>query len=333
MESNPYLRIMSACFCGGALTFLALALFTPTIGGLATIGITIAGALCGYILAAPIKFVRSIPRAIHASAPTLLNLLGIVMAFVIMAVDTVRDLLTPRPVSWIAHGIPAFYVACVFTSQVGLPDTAFALGVHIYASTLIFLLAYVLFVIPYAILVVVSWSLTDRFDETKGMNTKDGPILSYWRKRFDKELSARGKVLGRHEELCFTKISWTTAMVYLLDLTIGNFIRILRLVGKNVYRLSAAACRILFIEIPRSIWTLFRLVHSDIRLICMLDTPLGALSVYAVLTFVYGIEGPALAGYCVLGGLASLILGALNYGLIAKHWLGLFPAPSPVPQD
>ena len=64
------------------------------------------------------------------------------------------------------------------------------------------------------------------------------------------------------------------------------------------------------------LWTLFKFIHSDMRLLCGVDALLGAAVGYAA--------GSALVG--VMGGGA---LGVANYALITERWLrprGYLPA-------
>ena len=55
-----------------------------------------------------------------------------------------------------------------------------------------------------------------------------------------------------------------------------------------------------------------RLVHSDIRLLCMTDSAIGALVGYYFHS-------------AILGGIIGAIVGLLNYELVSKRWLKLAP--------
>ena len=63
----------------------------------------------------------------------------------------------------------------------------------------------------------------------------------------------------------------------------------------------------------RFVARIFRLIHSDIRLLCMTDAVIGAL-------VGYGYESP------IIGGLVGAVVGVLNYRLVSIRWLKLVPA-------
>ena len=60
------------------------------------------------------------------------------------------------------------------------------------------------------------------------------------------------------------------------------------------------------------LWIIFKLVHSDIRLLCMTDSMIGATIGY-------------FAGNALAGGIVGAMLGILNYQIISVRWLKLAP--------
>jgi len=58
------------------------------------------------------------------------------------------------------------------------------------------------------------------------------------------------------------------------------------------------------------IWETFKLVHSDLRLLCMTDAMFGALVGY-------------FCGNALVGGITGALLGVLNYRFISVKWLKL----------
>lgn len=62
----------------------------------------------------------------------------------------------------------------------------------------------------------------------------------------------------------------------------------------------------------RFIRHLFVLIHSELRLMCLVDTALGVLIGYPF-------------GHPIAGGIAAVCLGAVNHYLIARRWLGVTP--------
>jgi MFS family permease len=67
--------------------------------------------------------------------------------------------------------------------------------------------------------------------------------------------------------------------------------------------------------LSRFVAHVFRIIHSDIRLLCMMDASLGAL-----IGFKYG--NP------LIGGVAGAVLGILNYWFVSVRWLKLVPVQS-----
>lgn len=63
----------------------------------------------------------------------------------------------------------------------------------------------------------------------------------------------------------------------------------------------------------RFFWAFFKLIHSDIRLLCAVDAALGTAAGYA-------------AGSALVGALAGGTLGVVNYYLVSVCWLKLAPA-------
>jgi hypothetical protein len=57
-------------------------------------------------------------------------------------------------------------------------------------------------------------------------------------------------------------------------------------------------------------WYIFKGVHSDMRLLCMVDSALGAASGYYF-------------GSAILGGVVGMILGLVNYEIVSIRWLKL----------
>ena len=112
--SRPYFRLCAATFAGGAITFLAISLISPEHGAKGTGVATLCGALLGFILAEPVAFVRAIPPVLRTSAPYLLGALVVCREILVAIVEgmweCIRNVFTPRPVLWIAYGIPMWWV-------------------------------------------------------------------------------------------------------------------------------------------------------------------------------------------------------------------------------
>ena len=60
--------------------------------------------------------------------------------------------------------------------------------------------------------------------------------------------------------------------------------------------------------IPKSLWNVFTSIHSEMRLLCMTDSMIGATIGY-------------FAGSAIIGGLAGAIFGILNYPIVSVRWL------------
>ncbi len=75
----------------------------------------------------------------------------------------------------------------------------------------------------------------------------------------------------------------------------------------------------------------FMFVNSDIKMICAVNVPFGAITTYTILRVVYGelnifeIDQYYLLTYIFAGGLFSAMLSYLSYKIIAIKWLGLKP--------
>lgn len=64
---------------------------------------------------------------------------------------------------------------------------------------------------------------------------------------------------------------------------------------------------------PKFVWQLFKLIHSEWRLLCGCDAALGVYVGY-------------FSGHALLGALAGGLFGLANYELVSKRWLKLVPA-------
>lgn len=329
---NTYVRIMSACFAGGVTTLLALVLLVPGLGAWAIVGITLAGALLGYILAAPIAFVRAIPNAFQGVARSLVDLIVFLVAFVF-------TILRPRPIGWICQGVPSALVLYLFAeSMMKMPVQEFGFGAWIFCIWL-FALSYVLCSFPLMFMMWFAEELSPRFWGEGRYNSWVGDTETpYWYGRFRHEIYQRGGHLEMNAWLPNAPVKWSSAVVYVLDLTIGTLVRALYRAGGFAVFIAWEFLRFVFVEIPGALWKLFKTVHTDVRLICMIDTPLGALITFLTLLNLYGPVGEVLTRpefllWTVFAGIASAMFGLINYALVAKHWLGITPANEFTPQE
>lgn len=93
-----------------------------------------------------------------------------------------------------------------------------------------------------------------------------------------------------------------------------------------VKRILWAAC----IGIPRVLWMTFRAIHSDERVVCAVDGPLGMLVAYAALRVFVGAPisytPTATLAAVLFAGVASALFGLVNYELFSKRVLKAVPA-------
>ena len=103
--------------------------------------------------------------------------------------------------------------------------------------------------------------------------------------------------------------AWRTA--FKIGFSIGCVgIVVFCLIAIAVCSLVMAAVRInAFVKF---LWTLFKLVHSDIRVLCAFDAAIGTWIGWA-------------AGSALIGALAGGTLGVLSYYLVSVRWLKLVP--------
>ena len=78
-------------------------------------------------------------------------------------------------------------------------------------------------------------------------------------------------------------------------------IAIVVIIGKVIYFIPTFC---------RMVWRVFKLIHSDMRVLCMTDAALGALAGYYL-------------GSALIGGFIGAGLGWVNYQLVSVRWLKL----------
>lgn len=359
MEHNrPYFRLCAATFAGGALTFLAISILAPQLGALGSVISTLCGALLGFIMVAPVAFARAIPRALRATAPYFLwVLVGCCKVAICVAeaiVEGIRVIITPRPVLWITYGIPMWAGLCKFgdpyfwlngSLSTMTADGSPSITERILCPIFVLLFGTMVWVVCFA-LVAGFFVIVTEFDPATRARFKRAPTEyeihkpGYWVTRLRKEACESSQVRIGVLDFWFEPLSWTTGVLFLLDITFGTmarlFIRVARLTASAVGSIVFITIQILFKELPRFVICLYRLVHSDLRLICMVDAPAGALAMY--LCALSHFDGAPilhmgrghLALYMALAGIASLTLGLGNYALIARRWLKVASACEPV---
>lgn len=118
----------------------------------------------------------------------------------------------------------------------------------------------------------------------------------------------------------FEKFSRSQFLVFLKDICLGvvkslwGIIKIPWYLVRGLWWLA----KVLFLHLPKAtgkfVWTVFKLIHSDIRVLCTVDAALGAAVGY-------------FAGSAIIGAAAGGLLGVVSYALVAallRHF-GLIP--------
>lgn len=296
-------RIAATCFGGGALTTLVLLVLAPTLGPWAlVIGLPF-GALIGYLGLNFREVLRAIPGVAREAMPATRRALVAVGRFA-------RQ---PRPmiVPFAAFTLGIYGSFSLLPSYEPTDDSMSREAFAVVMSPLLGLLAYML---------VIAAQLQD--------STRIAP-------RWQHRLAAYGSARGRSvREVKATLLLPLTAFPW------GDGLRIARDCVANAAsfwfwrapRAIPCCAAIAGREIGGFVARLFRSVHSEPRVMCSVDVPLGALVTYALAAGVFGsalsrLPSAAVLGLALAGGLVTLATGWLiNYQLIARRVLRSLPA-------
>jgi hypothetical protein len=308
---NPHAQIAATCFFGGALGFALLITFVPTMGFWGKVIGVLSSAAFAYVMCAPLSFARGVWQVVREVAMSFVALFKVMM--------------TPRPILLISVLLTSVQGAAIWIGFVAFGDYS--------TSNKISGLVMILLGFNYGLLGLM-WMVEFSVSTMSGVVHKeaDSLWLKRWKGFFREDLEARFEnggllVEDRMYSLLLLPITWNLAARYCFDL----YVRVPSAYAKMVVPIAfGVAIDILLIP-----WRIFRIVHTELRLICMVDAPLGAMIMYGSLSMRYG--DPAvhfttaeLAGLTVGAAALALALGLVNYAVVGKRWLKTIGVPEPV---
>lgn len=143
-----------------------------------------------------------------------------------------------------------------------------------------------------------------------------------WRQRFGFDSArALGNFLSAGRGGSFRHMSWKDVPQMYLDASIMT----VRVAGETSLFLVTQIAKFVLV-ILLTVWNVFKMVHSEMRLMCMVDGPLGGILGVALCWQYTGVDPLSLPQGVLLlwaggAGLLSVGLGYLNYRVIALGWL------------
>jgi len=291
-------RGLAACFGGGAITFLCAVWMFPSLGYLGACLAALIGAVVGYFGADFPELIRAIPNAARVAWPVAGR------GFRAACGKTRWFFSESRPFFWMAC-LWAVIGSSFLLLLVDRPQGSIVGALS--ATSLGALCGF-----------IVCCRCIDMFSD--------------FALRRDSEKAF--ELLGRYPDFLAKRVCDDSVILYgksMLMMPGGLAYTVLKMAVIQTARSALAILLMVFVRIPCGVVPfikhLFREIHSDIRLMCMVDGPLGGIAGFALLWAISGTNPANLPGALVLlsalgAGVISLALGYANYRAIAIWWLG-----------
>lgn len=298
-------RGLASCFGSGVVTFLLSISFFPSLGYAGAALAAVIGAFIGYIGVDIREFLRVIPEALRDAARVVNRVFGMSTAFI----QKYRPLLITQVV------ISGLVYYGVYRWSITRGD--------IQASTFLHFLEVI------GMVWTVLWAFPFVGQQTwllLTLHQTDEEMQQKWctRLQFDSARQLREFLCFKKGD-AFGKLSWKDVVQMYFDAA-GQSVLVVIALGRGFFYYSVRIVSWLFSFPFVFAWKLFKKIHSEIRLMCMVDGPMGGIFGVALCWYFTGADpltlpqGMLLA-WAGVAGLFSLGLGYLNYKVIAQGWL------------
>lgn len=316
--SAHLVNFIAALFGGGAFTVLALHILIPSIGAWGLALAWLIGGTVAYIGLEFLAVLHAIPRAARIAGPALFdgagNLMRGCLAFIRL----------PRPFLWLT------FVCVGATTTAGWminSDDWMVLPLHhraVNIAVMIFSGAVGTNILLGMMGIFVSNSSrlshrmlrTDPFDPADLLVEED----------FRSQKVANWPPWSDHSIPMLLAVSWRTALL----VTLRSLFHLLVLLPISVVLVTLDLVRkgswFMTRWIGCFIPAVFRLIHSQTRLVIFIDAPLGGLMTYLVLRAIGipigrtgGLAGFALLACCALGGLVATGIGLMSHRILTAR--------------
>jgi len=319
------LRVAVACFIGGAVGTAIMVLILPQIWYLGVLTGLAGGFLVGYtsfefkkVLAAIPKAMLQAMRACRATGNGFVWLMDEIFIKLVPATIGFTSKAWRKFRKWAQEPRPFFVIPCILGCSAWIGIAYFTgLGTTHFSE--------VFFLGPLAATEIsVAFGIFTVFLPLLGARVGE---KVYWEPEVVPE-GYSGKMENFHEKKQYAGLT-------LMPLTYGNFFRWF---FKGLFLLLYIPLRLFFkiilinggklliagvILLAKFSWTLFKLIHSQERLICGVDSALGVLAAYFL--FVNGAH--SIGEICAIilsGGLLGAVLGVVNFELVSKRLLAKY---------
>jgi len=294
-------KIVSACFASGATTLLTLLIAAPSLGILWAVLISVlVGGSVGYFGYQFREVLRAIPKAARASIPLVVHVCTKIHEF----------FSKPRP--FLFGDLLISVILSIATAMMMMSDQLTTFGSVIFLSGMTFI-----FFIAIAAMQALSIQLLlDCRNSTK----------EKWKLRA-KVSPGVNEVLKANFpfEMLIASISWKHMLELHLDVFMSIVIDALYFVGYVIVVATAIAPVAIYFS-GKFFWYLFKIIHSDHRLICGVNGPLGGLVVFFTLWAYHGSNFAAIPAWekiiwVIAAGIVSICFGLVAHFFIGLRWL------------
>ncbi len=299
-------RLLGVCFAIGCLTMLGLKILVPSLGlGGVLLG-TLGGAAVGYLAYDMRQTWRGLIYATKSVFPVVIMIVPVILYEI--GKGLIRFFAKPRPFFYL-NSLMATLALCKLTRFLSTHPTKESALVPIWALVAFSALSW-----------FVSWTVFMVLLREMGQREK---LCDTWRRLSGETTDPFGMDGHQHGGNPFLAMSWKGCGWY-FALLFGSIIRrftwdIAVLVVRGI--VIAIVC---VAQIPRFVRVFLGYVHSDARLACAVDGPLGAVMAYVGLRLNLGQDffqttPVRQLAYILLGGLVSLGLGLASAHMLKSR--------------
>lgn len=304
-------KIAIACFIGGAICTAIALMVEPLFWWLGLL----AGFAAGYISYEFKEVPKAIPRAWHATKQEIIDLfLGLAKYW-----KKFRE--------WNSKEQPHFYftLICVSLPAMLLLHIILYVGFDIhYNNNVSFDLKFVsclfilmlTYLVLYAKIIILLIKLVELLINKGSMKKLDVDVYHRRRELFELNECITPDIINYNNLLHWLGIGlMQTARVYIwwiIAVPVAFCLAILKIALFIVWTLPKFCAKYA--------WVFFKLIHSDKRLLCGIDSAIGGAMAYLLLSGQIT-TAPSRILIIAFGGMIGAALGAINYELIAKRWL------------
>lgn len=301
MKDSRIPKIVSTCFASGAITLLTLLIAAPSLGVLWSVLVSvIVGGSVGYFGFQFREVLRAIPKAASASIPAVLRVFSKIREF----------FSKPRPFLFgdlLVSAVSSFlFVTNNHSTRLN------ERGLLILGSLFVFT-----FFIAIALFQVLFLGMPLEWRDSTSEK---------WNLRRKSSLEIN-KVLNANfpQEVLFASISWKHMLELHLDALMNVVIGVFLIVVYLIVGITAIAPVAIYFS-GKFFWYLFKIIHSDHRLICGVNGPLGGLAVFFALWAYHGSNFAAIPAlekiaFVMVAGVVSISLGLVAHFFIGLRWL------------